>query len=287
MTDEKALRYEHITYFPFGETWVQESNATWRVPYQFTSKEMDPETGLYYFGARYYDPRTSVWQSADPILSKYLDGAAGGVYESSNFAFYSYGRNSPVVYRDPDGNIVPIIMGAIWLAGAAITAYDTYHTYKTEGAKAAAGELAKGAVITAVTGGTVKLAAKGFKMAKSAYEANKGVNINLKFKSGWSEAQKQAACDKCRALTEADTVVTKDVERSGTSAADRYKKAGGEIPEGHDVDHVKDLQLGGTDEILNMAPLDKSVNRSLGRQIQHQIKDLPEGTKINKVTIGE
>jgi hypothetical protein len=53
----------------------------------------DEETGLYYFGARYYDPRTSVWQSADPILAKYLPsirngrqvpGVVGGVFESSN-----------------------------------------------------------------------------------------------------------------------------------------------------------------------------------------------------------
>ncbi|NIV10723.1 MAG: hypothetical protein GWN62_05360, partial [Aliifodinibius sp.] len=39
-----------------------------RIPYLYTSKELDEETGLYYYGARYYDPRTSVWQSADPIL---------------------------------------------------------------------------------------------------------------------------------------------------------------------------------------------------------------------------
>jgi RHS repeat-associated protein len=114
VTDEKALRYEHINYFPFGETWVQESNATWRVPYQFTSKEMDQETGLYYFGARYYDPRTSVWQSADPILGKYLPGAGksvpnklvgmGGAFNPMSFAMYTYAGQNPVKYVDPDGN---------------------------------------------------------------------------------------------------------------------------------------------------------------------------------------
>ncbi|CCV07983.1 hypothetical protein MESS2_660022 [Mesorhizobium metallidurans STM 2683] len=36
-----------------------------------------------------------------------------------------------------------------------------------------------------------------------------------------------------------------------------------------------------------MAPLDSSVNRSLGAQIQNLIKDLPYGTRINKVTIGD
>ena len=33
---------------------------------------LDEETGLYYYGARYYDPRTSVWQSVDPKMPDYL-----------------------------------------------------------------------------------------------------------------------------------------------------------------------------------------------------------------------
>jgi RHS repeat-associated protein len=112
VTDEKALRYEHIAYFPFGETWVQEASATWRVPYQFTSKEMDSETGLYYFGARYYDPRTSVWQSADPILEKYLPSGGdssnlagmGGVFNPFNLGLYAYAHHNPAKFTDPDGN---------------------------------------------------------------------------------------------------------------------------------------------------------------------------------------
>jgi len=69
---------------------------------------------LYYFGARYYDPRTSVWQSADPILAKYLPtgnkekdknlAGMGGVFNSGNLAMYSYVHLNPVRYVDPDGN---------------------------------------------------------------------------------------------------------------------------------------------------------------------------------------
>ncbi|TMQ12501.1 MAG: hypothetical protein E6J91_20700, partial [Deltaproteobacteria bacterium] len=62
--------FEHMEYFPFGETWVSEQTNTQRLPFLFTSKELDEETGLYYFGARYYDPRTSVWQSTDPALAE-------------------------------------------------------------------------------------------------------------------------------------------------------------------------------------------------------------------------
>jgi len=96
--------YEHLEYFPFGETWVSEQSNTQRLPYLFTSKELDEETGLYYFGARYYDPRTSVWQSADPILGSYLKGKPnGGVFLPQNLALFTYGWLNPLRIRDPNG----------------------------------------------------------------------------------------------------------------------------------------------------------------------------------------
>ena len=119
ITDTNGKLYEHLEYFPFGETWIEEATNTQRMPYLFTSKELDEETGLYYYGARYYDPRTSVWQSADPILGKYLPsfrkdgelvpGIAGGVLEPTNLALYTYGRNNPLRLVDPDGKWPPAI----------------------------------------------------------------------------------------------------------------------------------------------------------------------------------
>ena len=95
------------------------------MPYLFTAKELDEETGLYYYGARYYDPRTSVWQSGDPVLGKYLPDLGdpiplklaglprslphfdlpghGGVFNTSNLGLYSYTHLNPVRLRDPDG----------------------------------------------------------------------------------------------------------------------------------------------------------------------------------------
>jgi RHS repeat-associated protein len=72
VTDLSGALYEHVEYFPFGETRVEEKSNTQRTPYLFTGKELDEETD--YYGARYYDPRTSVWQNPDPILEKYLPG---------------------------------------------------------------------------------------------------------------------------------------------------------------------------------------------------------------------
>lgn len=103
--------FEHLEFFPFGETWVSQQTNTQRLPFLFTGKELDEETGLYYFGARYYDPRTSVWQSADPILDRYIAGAAnGGVYRPANLALYSYSWNNPVALRDPDGKVVDTVL---------------------------------------------------------------------------------------------------------------------------------------------------------------------------------
>ena len=51
-----------------------------------------------------YDPRTSVWQSVDPILNKYISGQTnGGVYNPKNLSLFSYTYNNPVNLMDPDG----------------------------------------------------------------------------------------------------------------------------------------------------------------------------------------
>jgi RHS repeat-associated protein len=112
VTDLSGALYEHVEYFPFGETRVEEKSNTQRTPYLFTGKELDEETDLYYYGARYYDPRTSVWQNPDPILEKYLPGRSeadadlpgmGGVFKSLNLDVYTYSHQNPVRLSDPNG----------------------------------------------------------------------------------------------------------------------------------------------------------------------------------------
>jgi RHS repeat-associated protein len=104
VTDAQGGIYQHLEYFPFGDTFVEQVSNTQRTPYWFTAKELDEETGLYYVEARYYDPRTSVWLSTDPILDDYLDGSPNnGVFEPMNLGLFTYVANSPVMYIDPDG----------------------------------------------------------------------------------------------------------------------------------------------------------------------------------------
>ncbi|MCW3840482.1 polymorphic toxin-type HINT domain-containing protein [Micromonospora yasonensis] len=118
VTDDQGGLSEHLQYFPGGETWVSEHSSQ-PVPQQFTGKEFDQETNLYYFGARYYDPRTQVWQSADPVLENYLEGTPnGGVYASMNLALYTYAYNNPIRLGDPDGRFPwNRVLGGVKLVG--------------------------------------------------------------------------------------------------------------------------------------------------------------------------
>lgn len=50
VTDWKGRQYEHIEYTPYGELWIEEVAAGLdKLPFRFTGKELDEETGLYYF----------------------------------------------------------------------------------------------------------------------------------------------------------------------------------------------------------------------------------------------
>ena len=83
---------QHIEYVPFGEVFVEERNNIWNTPYLFNAKEFDEETGLYYYGARYYDPRLSLWISVDPLAEKYVHWGA-----------YTYCYDSPITHIDIKG----------------------------------------------------------------------------------------------------------------------------------------------------------------------------------------
>ena len=76
------------------------------LPYKFTAKEQDEETGLYYYGARYLDAKYSRWLSTDPAVGEYMSGTSadeGGIYNTVNFSLYHYAGNNPLNYTDPNG----------------------------------------------------------------------------------------------------------------------------------------------------------------------------------------
>jgi hypothetical protein len=117
-------------------------------------------------------------------------------------------------------------------------------------------------------------------------DAGNKIDVSLQYKDGWTSEQKAAADEKLKVLSEANTVKT-PVNRSGTFARTIYKRAYGNnsIPQGFDIDHKIDLQLGGSDKLENLWPLNRSVNHSLGKQINNYIKNYPIGTILGKFSI--
>ena len=92
ITDDKANITQYDAYLPYGELLVDEHSSTEELPYKFNGKQFDEETGLYYYGARYINPVTSLWYGVDPLAEKYLMTGA-----------YVYCGDNPIVLKDPDG----------------------------------------------------------------------------------------------------------------------------------------------------------------------------------------
>ena len=92
ITDDHANITQYDAYLPYGELLVDEHSSSEELPYKFNGKQFDDETGLYYYGARYMNPVTSLWYGVDPLAEKYVT--------TSGFV---YTLNNPVKFIDVDG----------------------------------------------------------------------------------------------------------------------------------------------------------------------------------------
>jgi RHS repeat-associated protein len=87
LSDENGKLKHDFDYDAFGNG---KSNKQWNT-YRFSSKEFESHAGLYYFGARYYDPEIGRWLTPDPL--GFIDGPNK----------YLYVGNNPVNFVDPLG----------------------------------------------------------------------------------------------------------------------------------------------------------------------------------------
>ncbi|MFY7936926.1 MAG: RHS repeat domain-containing protein [Flavobacterium sp.] len=92
ISNNTGIVSQHTEYLPFGETFVDEHLNSHNTPFKFNAKELDDETGNYYYGARYYNPKWSTWLSVDPLAE-----------EAPDWTPYRYGFHNPLKYIDPTG----------------------------------------------------------------------------------------------------------------------------------------------------------------------------------------
>ncbi len=92
-TNGKAV--QHLQYLPWGEDFVDQRSTNWNAMHAFSAKEKDVETGLSYFGSRYYSSELSLWLSVDPMADKY-----------PHLSPFTFCANTPVRCADPNGEEV-------------------------------------------------------------------------------------------------------------------------------------------------------------------------------------
>ena len=95
ITDGSGVAIQHLEYMAFGEVFVDQRSTGFGTPYKFNAKELDCESGYYYYSARYYDPWMARFLSVDPAASKY-----------PGWSPYAYVMNNPLKYVDPTGAVV-------------------------------------------------------------------------------------------------------------------------------------------------------------------------------------
>jgi len=104
MSDSAGAVVWRADYLPFGEETIVASTV--QNNKMFVGKEKDSESGLYYFGARYFDPATGRFGSPDSVGP--VDPRTGKVkqeilHNPQRITPYIYGLNNPYRYVDDDG----------------------------------------------------------------------------------------------------------------------------------------------------------------------------------------
>ncbi|MEG1229107.1 MAG: RHS repeat-associated core domain-containing protein, partial [Flavobacterium sp.] len=103
LTDNFGRPSHYYETLPFGEMILEHNQSKYyKIPYpttntgsydnkfKFNGKELDDATGMYYYGARYYDPRISIFVSVDPLAEQTMEP-------------YLYTGNNPIMFTDPTG----------------------------------------------------------------------------------------------------------------------------------------------------------------------------------------
>ena len=126
ITDANGNATQFVSYKPYGEALIDEHATSFESPWKFNGKELDAETGLYYYGARYYEPVLALWYGVDALAEKYT--SVGG---------YVYCAGNPVRLVDVDGDSLTIVhnIGFLGFGGKETLTYKDGNLYNANGNK--------------------------------------------------------------------------------------------------------------------------------------------------------
>jgi RHS repeat-associated protein len=96
-TDYAGVLEQTCASLPFGDSLACSNSTQFPTEHHFTGKERDAESGLDYFGARYYGSNMGRFMSPDPFLN------SGRPENPQTWNRYTYGLNNPLRNTDPTG----------------------------------------------------------------------------------------------------------------------------------------------------------------------------------------
>ena len=145
---------EKLDYLPFGSERVNVKYGAFETRFTYTDQERDDESGLMYYGARYYHPVIGRFTQPDPVITDIgRKEFALAMMSPQLMNGYSYVGNNPLKYTDENGEFIDIILDVGFIA------YDLYSISKAihqgESVKGALASLTLdigGAFIPGVTG---------------------------------------------------------------------------------------------------------------------------------------
>jgi RHS repeat-associated protein len=131
-TDTNGNKIQHYEYSIYGQSRFTESTTVFPVSRRYTSQVLDDETGLYFYGARYYDPQLGRFVQPDSMIPD--------DFNPQSYDRYAYSLNNPLKYVDPDGHSpwwysLPLIgPGIVNIQGGfarrAMAEYNNYTSYQ-------------------------------------------------------------------------------------------------------------------------------------------------------------
>ena len=293
ITDSAGVIKAESDYYPWGgELKFVDNDSN---DYKFTGKKRDIETGLDYFGARYYSNGLGRWISADwsatPIPVPYAD-----LTDPQSLNLYGFVRGLPTTKADVDGHGWWDWVKRKWAEQQAKDAKSQEESRKKElwdmrdspWAKQWAKEHGGLTPDDALRMGALAFGGAQADFAYSAEptpslpaaEEEKVVEVTI------SRSKSPAAAQHIEDAQAAGKPAVVTLDRSGAQGASRAAARGTAATRGTptspgmDRDEYPPKCCAEGGQGASVRPVPSSDNRSAGGQLGNQTKNLPDGTKI-------